>query len=95
MQPFNDDPITVLIILDHAHVTGGQAKVAFDSAIGLKAQGHRPIIFAAAGPISPDLVQAEIEVVCLEQSDDSAGANVDVVAVRGFDDDGLRGLVAV
>ena len=40
-------PLTVVICLDHASVTGGQAKVAFDSAIGLKAAGHRPIVFAA------------------------------------------------
>ena len=47
------EPLTIVICLDHASVTGGQAKVAFDSAIGLKAAGHRPIVFAAAGPVDP------------------------------------------
>ena len=61
--------LTVVIALDHAHLTGGQAKVAFDSAIGLKRAGHNPVIFAAAGPVDPVLTANGIEVVCLGQSD--------------------------
>ena len=61
--------LTIIICLDHASVTGGQAKVAFDSAIGLKAAGHRPIVFAAAGPVDPLLRDNGIEVVCLGQTD--------------------------
>ncbi len=61
--------LTIVICLDHASVTGGQAKVAFDSAIGLKAAGHRPIVFAAAGPVDPLLRDNGIEVVCLGQTD--------------------------
>ncbi len=64
-----DRQLTVVICFDHASITGGQAKVAFDSAVGLKRQGHRPIVFAAAGPVSPQLVEAGIETVCLDQSD--------------------------
>lgn len=63
------ESLTVVICLDHASVTGGQAKVAFDSAIGLKAAGHRPIVFAAAGPVDPLLRDNGIEVVCLGQTD--------------------------
>ena len=63
------DPLTIVICLDHASVTGGQAKVAFDSAIGLKVAGHRPIVFAAAGPVDPLLRDNRIEVVCLGQTD--------------------------
>lgn len=62
-------PLTVAILFDHASVTGGQAMVAFDSARGLKAAGHRPIVFAAAGPIEPSLTAAGVEVVCLDQYD--------------------------
>lgn len=65
----SSDPITVVIVLDHASITGGQAKVAFDSAVGLAQAGHRPIVFAAAGPVSPDLERAGIEVVCLGHDD--------------------------
>jgi glycosyltransferase involved in cell wall biosynthesis len=62
-------PLTVAICLDHASVTGGQSMVAFDSARGLKAAGHRPIVFAAAGPVDPSLEAAGVEVVCLGQHD--------------------------
>lgn len=63
------DALTVVICIDHASVTGGQAKVAFDSARGLRAAGHRPIIFAAAGPVSDELAASGIEIVCLGQAD--------------------------
>lgn len=63
------DRLTIAICLDHASVTGGQAKVAFDSAIGLKRAGHRPIVFAAAGPVDPLLRDNDIETVCLGQTD--------------------------
>lgn len=61
--------MTIVIVLDHAHISGGLAKVAIDSAIGLKRAGHRPIVFAAAGPVEASLVDNGVEVVCLGQSD--------------------------
>ena len=65
----SSSPISVALVLDHASVTGGAAKVAFDSALGLKQAGHRPIVFAAAGPIDPRLTEEGVEVVCLGQHD--------------------------
>ena len=62
-------PLTVVLVLDHAFVSGGQSKVAFDSAIGLKKFGHEPIVFAAVGPIEPELEASGIRVVCLGQND--------------------------
>ncbi len=79
-----DQPLTIVIVFDHASVTGGQAKVAFDSAVGLKRHGHRPIVFAAAGPISPDLVAAGIETVCLDQSDLVGNPSRAAAAVQGI-----------
>jgi glycosyltransferase involved in cell wall biosynthesis len=64
-----DRPLHVVIVLDHAAVTGGQARVAHDSAIGLKRAGHRPIVFAASGPVDDRLIKAGVEVRCLEQLD--------------------------
>ena len=61
--------LTVVLVVDHAHVTGGQARVAFDSAMGLKRRGHEPIVFAAAGPVAPELAAAGIRTVCLGQPD--------------------------
>jgi lysophospholipase L1-like esterase len=40
--------INNVLAVDHASVTGGQAKVALESALGLNRAGFRPIIFAAA-----------------------------------------------
>lgn len=79
-----DSALTVVICFDHASITGGQAKVAFDSAVGLKQQGHRPIVFAAAGPISPQLVEAGIETVCLDQSDLIGNPSKIAAAIQGI-----------
>ena len=76
-------PFNVIIVLDHANVTGGQAKVAFDSAHGLKQAGHNPIIFAAAGPVDAGLTAAGIEVVCLGQTDLLGNASKLAAAVQG------------
>lgn len=61
--------LNIVICLDHAHVSGGLAKVAIDSAIGLKQAGMRPILFAAAGPVAEALLVAGVETVCLGQTD--------------------------
>jgi glycosyltransferase involved in cell wall biosynthesis len=75
--------LTMVICLDHASVTGGQARVAFDSAIGLKAAGHRPIVFAAAGPIDPELEASGVEIVCLGQKDLLGAASRIEGAIQG------------
>ncbi len=61
--------LVIVICADHAHVNGGQAKVALDSALGLAASGARVIFFAACGPVDPRLAEAGIETVCLDQKD--------------------------
>ncbi len=75
--------LNVVIVLDHASLTGGQAKVAFDSAYGLKARGHNPILFTAAGPIEPRLTAEGIEVHCLGQSDLVGSASRASAALQG------------
>lgn len=61
--------LTIVICSDFGAITGGQAKVAIESAIGLKKQGHRVIFFAATGPADKALAEAEVEVHCLGQYD--------------------------
>ncbi|HEY1736279.1 MAG TPA: glycosyltransferase family 4 protein [Methylovirgula sp.] len=63
------DALTVVICSDFGGITGGQAKVAIESAIGLKKQGHRVIFFAATGPIDPSLEAAGVEIHGLNQCD--------------------------
>lgn len=62
-------PPAVVICADHASVTGGQAKVAIESAMGLRAAGARVIFFAACGPVDERLAAAGVETVCLGQHD--------------------------
>lgn len=73
---------TVVICADHAAITGGQAKVAVDSAIGLKRHGHRPIFFAASGPAAPQLLAEGVEVIDLGQSD-LLGQSRGAAAIQG------------
>jgi glycosyltransferase involved in cell wall biosynthesis len=77
------DFLTIVICVDHAMINGGQAKVAVDSAIGLKRHGHRPIFFAAAGPAAPELEAAGVEVVCLDQPDLLGNPSRVAAAVQG------------
>ncbi len=77
------EPLTIVICVDHASVTGGQAKVAFDSALGLKAAGHRPILFTSAGPVSDDLKASGVEVICLDQADLVGNSSKIQAAVQG------------
>jgi glycosyltransferase involved in cell wall biosynthesis len=79
-----DEPLTIVLISDSAQNTGGQTKVAFDSAIGLKQAGHRPIIFAATGPVDQRLVEAGVETICLGQYDILSNPSAREAAVQGI-----------
>ena len=74
----------IILVLDTAFVNGGQAKVAFDSALGLKALGHDPVIFAAVGPIVQELTDAGIEVHCLDQAVLAKDGSILKAAWRGI-----------
>ncbi|CAN1517922.1 RfaG Glycosyltransferase [Rhabdaerophilaceae bacterium] len=75
----------IILVLDWAHVNGGQAKVALDSALALKARGHEPIVFAAVGPVDPLLEQAGVPVHCLEQQQLVSDPNKLAAFWRGID----------
>ncbi|MCA0424627.1 MAG: glycosyltransferase, partial [Proteobacteria bacterium] len=74
----------IVIILDQANINGGQAKVALDSAFGLKKRGHTPVIFAAVGPVMPKLIEEGIEVVCLDQHELVSDPDKKAAAIRGI-----------
>jgi glycosyltransferase involved in cell wall biosynthesis len=75
----------VILVLDWSYVNGGQAKVAIDSALALKARGHEPILFSAVGPPDPALARADIPVICLDQPELLADPNKASAAWRGID----------
>ncbi|MDI9848743.1 glycosyltransferase family 4 protein [Rhodoblastus sp. 17X3] len=75
--------INIVIAIDHASITGGQAKVALESALGLKRAGYNPIVFAAAAPVDPRLAEEGVEVVCLHQPDLLGSSSKGAAAVQG------------
>ncbi|QXX73889.1 glycosyltransferase family 4 protein [Methylovirgula sp. HY1] len=77
------EALTIVICSDFGAVTGGQAKVAIESAIGLKKQGHRVLFFAATGPADTSLAEAGIEVHCLGQHDLLGNPSRIAAAVQG------------
>lgn len=73
---------TVVILCDHAHPSGGLAKVAIASAVGLAGRGHRVHFFTAVPPIDPALLTDGITVHCLEQADLKGNADRVQAALR-------------
>ncbi|MGJ0506360.1 MAG: glycosyltransferase family 4 protein [Methylocystis sp.] len=59
----------IIILNDHAHINGGAARVAIDSAKGFARRGRRVTFFAAVGPVEPSLIEAGVEGVLLDQPD--------------------------
>ena len=59
----------IIVVADHAYVSGGQARVSIESSLGLAARGHEVTYFAAVGPVDARLEAAGVEVVCLGQGD--------------------------
>ena len=74
----------VVIVNDHAHINGGQAKVAIESAIALKQAGLGVTFFSACGPVDDRLAGAAVEVVCLGQNDILAEPDRLLAARRGI-----------
>ncbi|PGH55836.1 glycosyl transferase family 1 [Azospirillum palustre] len=75
---------TVVILCDHAHPSGGLAKVAIAGAVGLAGRGHRVQFFTAVPPIDPALLTDGITVHCLEQADLKGNADRVQAALRGL-----------
>jgi glycosyltransferase involved in cell wall biosynthesis len=66
IEPMND-PLTVVILNDFAHVQGGASKVAIDEAVSLAESGITVIFLSAVGPVGPELQGACVETRCLNQ----------------------------
>lgn len=62
--------MTLVITADFAHVNGGAARIALESAKGLAAHGHDVVLFTAVGPVADDLIEVpRLRVICLQQHD--------------------------
>lgn len=60
---------SAIIVCDHAFVNGGQAKVAIDTALALRAKGLGVSVFCGVGPVDQRLIDAGVDCVCLNQFD--------------------------
>jgi len=60
-------PTSVIIIDEHATVTGGATRVAIDEAVGLAATGISVTYLASIGPISEELSGSAVRVILLGQ----------------------------
>src|SRR6185312_3116519 len=61
------EPRAVVILNDFCHVQGGASRVAIDEAVSLHARGLEVTFLGAAGPIGPDLNDAGVPTICLDQ----------------------------
>lgn len=59
----------VIIVSDYGYIEGGAGRIAHETAILLSKNGYNVIFFCAVAPISEELQNAPLEVVCLGQSD--------------------------
>ena len=87
---------TIIVVCDHAHASGGLAKVAIAGAAGLARRGHRVVFFAAVAPVADALPTAGVTVHCLGQADLLGTASRLEAARRGlWNTEAARRLAAV
>lgn len=75
---------TAVIVSDHAFVNGGQAKIAIDTALALRAEGLEVSFFCGVGPVDQRLIEAGVDCICLGQFDLLGDPNRARSALRGL-----------
>jgi glycosyltransferase involved in cell wall biosynthesis len=75
---------SVLIVTDKAFISGGQAKVAIDTAVLLARKGLDVTFFAPVGPADEALSAAGVRIVCLGQPDILNDSNRAAAMIRGL-----------
>ena len=74
----------IVIISNKASTEGGAEKVACDSAVYLAKMGYAVTLFAASGPVSSVLLDAGVNVVCLNQDFISKQNNKIIAFTQGL-----------
>jgi glycosyltransferase involved in cell wall biosynthesis len=59
----------VIVLNDYCHINGGASKVAVDEAVGLAESGAKVIFVGACAPVCPELENADLQVICLGQTE--------------------------
>ena len=75
---------TAVIVNDYALVNGGQAKIAIDTALALRAERLAVWFFCGVGPVDERLIEAGVECICLDQFDLLGDPNRARSALRGI-----------
>ncbi|MCK5126019.1 MAG: glycosyltransferase family 4 protein [candidate division Zixibacteria bacterium] len=67
MSTPHPDKLSIIIVNDFAHINGGAALVALESAKALAQLGHDVTLFAAVEPIDEELEKSGVQVICTVQ----------------------------
>ena len=59
----------VIIVCDYGFIEGGAGRIAHETALGLQKSGMKVCLLCAVGPVSEALLEAGVEVICLNQKD--------------------------
>lgn len=59
----------IIVVCDFAYIEGGASRVAHESAIELARRGYNVFLFSSVGPISQELQNSKVKVICLNQND--------------------------
>jgi glycosyltransferase involved in cell wall biosynthesis len=79
---YSQMPLDVVVLNDAAHVNGGAAAVAVQSAVGLAQAGFRVTFIAAQGPIASELEGSNVQVVLARVSDSNHGPTSNLILRR-------------
>lgn len=74
---------TAVIVYDYGFINGGAAKVAVESALGLRKRGIEVVYFSAVGPLCAELAKSDIKSICLNMDDINSGKRREAVC-RGI-----------
>jgi glycosyltransferase involved in cell wall biosynthesis len=77
-------PGCAVVLNSFCHVEGGASRVAVDEAVGLAHRGLAVDFIGAVGPVTEELTEAGVRVVCLEQQQLAAGAHDPRVGLQGL-----------
>lgn len=77
-------PRTIVVLNDYCYIQGGASRVAVDEAVALSESGVEVIFLGASGPICPELQNARLQVVCLNQPELVSVGKNPAVALQGL-----------
>lgn len=75
----------VVIVCDYGYIEGGAARIAHETAIALKQNGYNVVFFCAVGPVSKELIESGIKIICLNQNDILHETNRFKAILQGID----------